>query len=872
MTDMERRWDDDDDDSHHRSRYNGTKQESNNNSINNNNNSSGSSNSNNGNGSNGGGNKDEDDEPVDEFGRPLRPGRESSDSDSDHDYRYRRRSRGDRRDNRYSPDNNRGGGGGSGGSGNRKRDHSPSSMNGPDKRTRGDTSPRDNYRDRRRRDDWNDRSNDYNGRQLNSSNNSRNNGRGDERSLSPSKSSQQQQQSNTGSTGMRRPKRGDIFEGGVFKTYKQFLDYQDDSITPTDAEKKYEEYKLEFSKRQARVFFKDHQTEEWFREKYDPVFLKKKKLEKMEFAKTRVPAFITMLDDENFNFNLTAKDNIKDSEKLVNSEGMEIEHDDTNEHEHTDSEHHHDGEEKTNSNNSSSDSTTTTTTTSSSTSSNNTNNSAASAANKTLFIKAISPTCTKDDLLEVLNKVGTEEEPVVVTKLTLSEPMKYKNFYRLGWVTFKTSEYSMKALKELNGTKVPIDTQKKFRITPKIASTEQRISVDLKQATEIAKNLDVDRDISNNPLWTDQIESLSEMDRLDRTIHYLRYVHLFCYYCSEEYADVDEIERKCGSVHLRRPIGAEDTTTITAPKPRSEEMSDEITNESNNNNNEQQDQTMDIDQKPSEENTWVTNLDNNIKAKIVKINNQEQYEYTQAIAKSAEEFIQINTFKMEEEKYRCSLCCKLFKGSEYVKKHINLKHPEELKEDSHKKGTEEQFFLNYFSDPRRMIPPTQQQLLYYQNPRGMMAGMTPRPRWNPTLGTWEQQMVMPQMIPAMIPSTPPMAMGGQIYPVSPLFSSPNVRGRGLPLPMPVPMRRGAYPQQVGGPPNQASVIPSPSQNVRYRPYPSAVPQQRTSVPLPPADPRGIREYVDLDAAPTGAMPEIDYTAALKQFQSKRANQ
>eukprot|EP01133_Synstelium_polycarpum_P001389 gene1389-1602_t len=785
-------------------------------------------------------NDDDDDGPLDEFGRPLRPGRESSDSDSDNDYKGRGYRRGGRRDyDRYSPDRNR------------KRDHSPSGGSGNEKRRDRSPSP---YRDRRRRDDWNDnRNGDYNGRNRNGRDEAPHMGR----SMSPSK----QSTGSSISSAPRRIKRGDIFEGGIFKTYKQFLDYQDDSITPTDAEKRYEEYKVEFAKRQARVFFKDHQTEEWFREKYDPSFLVKKRSEKIVFAKSRIPSFEAMLKDETFNFSLTSKVAIKDGD------GMDLHED---EHDHDDDHHHHhsDAEDKEK------DDSHMTSPSSSHSNNNNSSNNNSKLNNSTLFIKAISPSCTKEDLLEVLNRVGTPEDPNVVTKLTLSEPMKYKSFYRLGWVTFKNSDYSFKALKELNGTKMrdfdmfltinkqlPSETQKKFRVTPKIASTEQRITLDLAQALNVTKQLDEDRQVTENPLLSDyNFESLSEIDRLDRTIHYLRHTHLFCYYCSEEYSDIDEIERKCGSTHLRRAL-SEESASSTTTTSKADDL-DEST-EASANEPDAMDTDSTLPRSSDADNIWVTNLDNNIKAKINKINNQEQYTCAQTIEKSAEEFIQINTFKIEDEKYRCSLCAKLFKGSEYVKKHINLKHPEELKKDSEEKGTEEQFFLNYFSDPRRMTtPPPSQQMYGYQNPR-MMA---PRPRWNPAIGQWEQPMVgVPQMMPGMMASAQSMsAMGFQ---VSPGMFSPGVRGRGIPLPLPLPMR-GRFPVPGVVQPGQGVVGSSPTQ-LRYRPYPS--PQQPRTLPHPPADPRGIREYVDLDA-PSDSMPDIDYRAALKEYQNKRGGQ
>ena len=41
-------------------------------------------------------------------------------------------------------------------------------------------------------------------------------------------------------------------------------------------------------------------------------------------------------------------------------------------------------------------------------------------------------------------------------------------------------------------------------------------------------------------------------------------------------------------------------------------------------------------------------------------------------------FVNENTVKEEEEKFRCNLCSKRFKGAEFTHKHIGLKHQDEL--------------------------------------------------------------------------------------------------------------------------------------------------------------------------------------------------
>ncbi|GAB0094430.1 SERRATE_Ars2_N domain-containing protein [Sergentomyia squamirostris] len=66
-------------------------------------------------------------------------------------------------------------------------------------------------------------------------------------------------------------------------TLKQFLATQDDSISDSDAITKYNDYKLEFKRQQLNEFFVVHKDEEWFKLKYHPEDLMKRKQEHQEF-------------------------------------------------------------------------------------------------------------------------------------------------------------------------------------------------------------------------------------------------------------------------------------------------------------------------------------------------------------------------------------------------------------------------------------------------------------------------------------------------------------------------------------------------------------------------------------------------------------
>ncbi|WCJ41525.1 C2H2 zinc-finger protein SERRATE (SE) [Euphorbia peplus] len=56
-------------------------------------------------------------------------------------------------------------------------------------------------------------------------------------------------------------------------SYKQFIQELEDDILPSEAERRYQEYKSEYITTQKRVFFEAHKNEEWLKDKYHPTNL-----------------------------------------------------------------------------------------------------------------------------------------------------------------------------------------------------------------------------------------------------------------------------------------------------------------------------------------------------------------------------------------------------------------------------------------------------------------------------------------------------------------------------------------------------------------------------------------------------------------------
>ena len=66
-------------------------------------------------------------------------------------------------------------------------------------------------------------------------------------------------------------------------------------------------------------------------------------------------------------------------------------------------------------------------------------------------------------------------------------------------------------------------------------------------------------------------------------------------------------------------------------------------------------------------------------------------------------YAQSKTVEMQTNKYKCKLCDKMFKGPEFVHKHIFNKHEDALNEKFNKVRFDELMKENYLSDPHKII-------------------------------------------------------------------------------------------------------------------------------------------------------------------------
>jgi len=152
--------------------------------------------------------------------------------------------------------------------------------------------------------------------------------------------------------------------------------------------------------------------------------------------------------------------------------------------------------------------------------------------------------------------------------------------------------------------------------------------------------------------------------QLDLLLLYLRVVHCIDYYNSNEYAHEDEMPMRCGILHVRGP------TLEAASKKDVHEWYNQI----------------------------HSKLDHILNDETVLATDEESLK----LGKKKEEievdnFIKANTQELAKDKWLCPLSGKKFRGPEFVKKHIMMKHLDSV--DNVK--TEVKFFNNYIYDMKR---------------------------------------------------------------------------------------------------------------------------------------------------------------------------
>ncbi|KAJ2546680.1 hypothetical protein EV175_005510 [Coemansia sp. RSA 1933] len=401
----------------------------------------------------------------------------------------------------------------------------------------------------------------------------------------------------------------------------------------------------------------------------------------------------------------------------------------------------------------------------------------------TLFVRTVPPSVPRSALVEIL-----EKQPGF-KYLALSEPRQDKQYHRFGWVRFEDGTDMDKALEGLGNvnidqfqfhfsrhTGVPASSMK---LTPDVASTDERIRHDLKLVRDAVRSLDErtgpetfqsldvlqrkarelsesageltsksggddgdgDGDDRNEDVNMLDSEKKDEEDadgevregdsnmikgdlavlrrELDLLLAYLRRVHFYCYYCGHTADNTEDFYRRCAKHHLRRAL----------PPNRG----------------------------PQPSGNWTRNLDNRNDVIIHPLEAERLFkEGGKSLERETDKELDKHINQMDEGRYRCLTCSKLFKGDVFVRKHIRNKHPEAVPEELVR---EISFFNNFVREAPHLV-----QLGMGSNlpGGGAMGGGGMRDRNGGGGGEFMPQMMPGMMIPGMMAA--PYMMPGMMMP------------------------------------------------------------------------------------------------------------
>ena len=172
---------------------------------------------------------------------------------------------------------------------------------------------------------------------------------------------------------------------------------------------------------------------------------------------------------------------------------------------------------------------------------------------------------------------------------------------------------------------------------------ERKVQEDVKRAQALIGRLDEESGLPAFSAPAVEGEGAeADMRRLNMCLSYLRWVHSYCFYCAREYRDVEALISACGMTHRRR------TDSNGAGY-------------SDNDREEVERIERRVEDRTGGEGGWVE---------------EERRKLEQVKEALLRRYIE----RKAESKWRCTLCNKLFKGEEYVIKHIVNKHEAEVQQ------------------------------------------------------------------------------------------------------------------------------------------------------------------------------------------------
>lgn len=280
--------------------------------------------------------------------------------------------------------------------------------------------------------------------------------------------------------------------------------------------------------------------------------------------------------------------------------------------------------------------------------------------------------------------------------LYLSDPAKKAalDFDRVGWIVYHSPEAASEALVTLHGTflhdsemQSPVRLQVSvYRARAPIVlsafmNTSERLRHDLDQSLAWATQLDMRAfgDTAFVTALTTATAQLSIKRQLDALIGYLRHVHYVVYYAGVACLDMGDLLHTHAAPLVRAAASVE---TGEAQLEKGRVLAEKL------------DADIALAMTTAAEGVAAAARDTEL---VQRVEAQEE----ELLAEVYDKYVDAVD---EGEKQRCSLCTKLFKAPQFVKKHLRNKHPEVVLEKISAAG--EKFMWDaYIADADRPIPP-----------------------------------------------------------------------------------------------------------------------------------------------------------------------
>lgn len=271
----------------------------------------------------------------------------------------------------------------------------------------------------------------------------------------------------------------------------------------------------------------------------------------------------------------------------------------------------------------------------------------------TLIIKSIPVHIKRSSLIDIFSKFPG------FLGINQSDPNPHKQFQRLGWILFEQgtdlSSYESQFGNIIcDGFPLSIDVYKnpnmnRIRWAYEEYSHPDRIILDLEQVKKLVSWADSHRQLDDVDI-TSMIQGDNKKE-LDILVLYLRIVHLICYYCASSVNCIEELHKECGQIHARHIKEESNPASASFHQSMIKRNDEKMIN-----NWIQYPPLISLDRCSKE-------LDREVTLKDIEEELLRSY---------------IVPVEPNDPKSRCQLCNKLFKGSEFVLKHLNLKHDQEI--------------------------------------------------------------------------------------------------------------------------------------------------------------------------------------------------